>query len=275
MVEEFILNAEIENMDEALGICLNDLLIVMVFGKEINVMREFCLRKIIEEKFMQLVVPYNLYQHFQYSKDLWLCIYIRDVELPNLWATEMQSVTQFRYLALYVEQIKFKWISHLHDTLWEMTKLRHVNIGPFSFVWEDNDQGILEESSITMLENMKTFHTCCIPLNNMNLMFSGRLVNRHCWDVTNVVFSTLKNLSFNVVSMEEWNASKAFFPMLEKLVLKYCQNFKEITPCFVDMSTLQLIELVNYRDSLVVSTLTIKKEIEENTGCDSLQILIS
>ncbi|XP_055818488.1 putative late blight resistance protein homolog R1C-3 [Solanum dulcamara] len=475
MAEEFVLNAETENMEEASRVCLNDLLnrsLVIVSERKIDgdiescilhdVVREFCLRKLTEEKFMQLAMPYNPYQHLQYSKDSRLCIYIHDdlvkqlddseyqldkipmlnsketnslefiahpkfntwnnwsnplhllvklrfvrvlhlldVELPNSWATAMKSLTQLRYLALYVEQFEFKWISHLHDlqtlqlrsrkklhlkaaTLWEMTKLRHVNIGRFSFVWEDNDQGILEESSPTMLENLKTFHTCCIPLNNMNPMFPGMFLNSipltnmnprfwwrfpnleklslrvkyvpeyplfpipevhtrlhslslvlsltefwdsvgwesyfvfpsnlrrlclvgcflteemvsniarlrkleslrleggfplgesgHCWDVRNVEFPALKYLSLDIVPMEEWNASEASFPLLEKLVVKYCRYFKEIPPSFVDIPTLQLIELVNCRDSLGVSAMNIKKEIEETTGCNSLQVLIS
>ncbi|KAK6791980.1 hypothetical protein RDI58_011061 [Solanum bulbocastanum] len=110
------------------------------------------------------------------------------------------------------------------------------------------------------IENME--EALGIFLNDLPiLMVFGREINvmRYCWDVTYVMFSALQNLSFNVVSMEEWNDSKASFPMLEKLVLKYCQNFKEIPPWFVDMPTLQLIELVNYRDSFVVSALNIKK----------------
>ncbi|KAK6787300.1 hypothetical protein RDI58_015825 [Solanum bulbocastanum] len=42
---------------------------------ELNEVREFCLRKLTEEKFMQLIVPYSPYQHL-YSKEPRLSIYI-------------------------------------------------------------------------------------------------------------------------------------------------------------------------------------------------------
>ncbi|KAG5601791.1 hypothetical protein H5410_033161 [Solanum commersonii] len=189
MAEEFVLNVETENMEEASRNCLSDLLnrsLVMVSGMRINcdvqycslhdVVREFCLRKLTEDKYMQLTVPYNPYQHL-YSTESRLCIYIHDdlvkqldhpdyqldkipmldfketnslefiahpklntwnnqywnpldllvklrfvraldlmdVELPDSWATAIQSLTELRYLALYVRQFELEWISHLHD----------------------------------------------------------------------------------------------------------------------------------------------------------------
>ncbi|KAH0666349.1 hypothetical protein KY285_027555 [Solanum tuberosum] len=289
MAEEFVLNAGTENMEEASRVCLSDLhnrSLVMVSGMRINrdveycslhdVVREFCLRKLTEDKYMQLTVPYNPYQHLR-STESRLCIYIHDdlvkqldhsdyrldkipmldfketnslefiahpklntwnnrcsnplhllvklrfvralhlmdVELPNSWATAMQSLTQLRYLALYVQHFDFKWISHLHhlqtlylksserirlraSTLWEMTKLRHVNIDGFSVVWDVNDQGSFEETSTIMLENMKTFHTCHICLDNMNPRFLWR-------------FPNLEELSLNIKNVLEF----PLFPILE------------------------------------------------------------
>ncbi|KAL3335175.1 hypothetical protein AABB24_031393 [Solanum stoloniferum] len=135
-------------------------------------------------------------------------LHLMDVELPNSWATAMQSLTQLRYLALYVQHFDCKWISHLHhlqslqlksseiihlraSTLWEMTKLRHVNIDGFSLVWVVNDQGSFEETSTTMLENMKTFRTCHIRLDNMNSRFLWR-------------FPNLEELSLNIKNVLEF-----------------------------------------------------------------------
>ncbi|XP_015168415.1 probable disease resistance RPP8-like protein 2 [Solanum tuberosum] len=88
MAEEFVLNVDKENMEEASRMCWKDLLnrsLVMVFHWSSNadikycilhdVVREFCLRKLTEEKFMQLIVPYNPYQQL-YSKEPRLSIYI-------------------------------------------------------------------------------------------------------------------------------------------------------------------------------------------------------
>ncbi|KAH0749316.1 hypothetical protein KY290_028548 [Solanum tuberosum] len=440
MAEEFVLNAETENMEEASRNCLSDLLnrsLVMVSGMRIDhvveycslndVVREFCLRKLTEDKYIQVAVPYNPYQHLHSTKSR-LCIYIHDdlikqldhsdyqldkipmldfketnslefiahpklntwnnlysnplhlavkfrfiravylmdVELPNTWAKAMQSLSKLRYVALSVEHFELEWISHLPNlqtlqlrsnvklhlraaTLWEMTKLRHVNIDCFSLVWEDNDEGSFEECSTTMLENMKTFHTCHILLDNKNPRFWWRFSNledlslhvkcvpkfplfsipkdsvgrwesycvfppnlRHlrlagcflteqmilniarlenleslklelgiplgrsesyCWDVTNVEFPALKYLTLLGMQIDEWKVSEESFPMLEVLSIKAGFDFLEIPPSFQDIPALRLIELFDCNDYLVDSALKLKKEIEENTGSDSLQVV--
>ncbi|XP_016442760.2 putative late blight resistance protein homolog R1C-3 [Nicotiana tabacum] len=98
MAEEFVENIDSENMEETSRILLNDLLkrsLVMVSGRqEINgaieycslhdLVREFCLRRLTEEKyFMQLTVPYSSNQQL-YSKESRLCIYIHDELVKQL-----------------------------------------------------------------------------------------------------------------------------------------------------------------------------------------------
>ncbi|KAL3335160.1 hypothetical protein AABB24_031389 [Solanum stoloniferum] len=90
MAEEFVLNSETENMEGASQNCLSDFLnrsLVMVSGMRINrdivycslhdVVREFCLRKLTEDNYIQVAVPYNPYQHL-HSTVSRLCIYIHD-----------------------------------------------------------------------------------------------------------------------------------------------------------------------------------------------------
>ncbi|KAK4719019.1 hypothetical protein R3W88_017357 [Solanum pinnatisectum] len=162
MAEEFVLNVNKENMEEASRICLNDLLnrsIVMVSLRDYDgdiiccllhdVVHEFCLKKLTEEKLMQLTVPYKPYQHSN-SMESRLGIYIHDdlefivhpkfytwnrsnpfslleklklvrllkfmeVCLPSSWASEVQLLTHLRYLKINVKEFDFKWISHLLD----------------------------------------------------------------------------------------------------------------------------------------------------------------
>ncbi|KAK6787285.1 hypothetical protein RDI58_015810 [Solanum bulbocastanum] len=464
MAEEFVLNSETENMEEASRNCLNDLVnrsLVMVSTKKINgdiercilhdVVREFCLRKLKKEKFMQLTVPSSPYQHLC-SMNSRLCVYIHDdlvkqldhceyqfdkitmleskestkcfgecsrslqfiahpnfnpwkksnplpllvklklvrvlhfpyEELPSSWPIAVQSLTDLRYLEISVEEFDFEWISHLLDlqtlvvcsskfrrtspaTIWKMKKLRHVNVKKFSLVWDDNDKAIFEESSTTMLANLKTLHSHHICVDDMNPRFWWRFANleelslrvealpscplfpsvevhtrlqslnlvispreflgsvgwesyfvfpsnlRHlriggcfltkemilniarlkklqsltleggfppwiseytCWDVTNVEFPALKYLALHFMRMEEWKASEESFPVLEELSIRTGYYYKEIPPSFADIPTLRLIKLSDYMDSLGVSAMNIKKEIEENTGCDSLQVLL-
>ncbi|KAH0749308.1 hypothetical protein KY290_028540 [Solanum tuberosum] len=459
MAEEFVLNSETENMEEASRNFLIDLLnksLVMVSRMRINgdveycslhdVVREFCLRKLKEDKYMQLTVPYNPYQHF-HSTESRLCIYIHDdfvqqlhhhnyqldkipmldfkeknslyfiahpklntwnnhyfltlvllvrlrfvralhfmdVELPNSWAIAMKPLTELRYLALRVRQFELEWISHLHHLqtlklkssnnsmriraviLWEMKKLRHVNIDCHPVVWKYNEEGSFEECSTSMLENMKTFSNCDICLDNMNARLWWRFPNleelglrvgiepkfplfpipevhtrlhslslnlpstkkfisvgweryfvlpsnlRHlciggcfltkemilniarlkkleslklgwgfplgrsesnCWDMTNVEFPALKYLTLLLMRIAEWKASEESFPVLEKLVISGCGYIKEIPPRFAEIPTLRLIQLIGCMESVGVLAMNIKRDIEENTGCDSLHVLV-
>nr|XP_009800005.1 PREDICTED: putative late blight resistance protein homolog R1B-12 [Nicotiana sylvestris] len=458
IAEEFVLNIDTENMEEAARVCLNDLLnrsLVMISEKKLDgqikycilhdVVREFCGGKLREKEFKQLAVPYNPYQHLQYSKESQLCIYIHDdlveqldhseyrldkvpfldsvetkslefiahpafntwsrsdplsllaklrrvrvlhfldVELPRSWATDVQSLTRLRYLAIKVFDFDFKWVSHMHDlqtltvqksrrrflntspaAIWKMTKLRHVNLSEFFFLWQDSDRSFFEESSEAMLENLRTFGTYIICENEKNPRFWWRFPNleelslvivgvstiplfpipevhtqlqslelylpgsskfrssvggascfvfpsnlRHlsirgfclteemalnitrlrklerlklskteflgenCWDATDIEFPALKYLSLLWCNMRGWNASEESFPMLEKLVIQGCRDLEEIPLSFADIPTLQLIEVEDCMESVEDSAMDIKREIEENTGCDTLQVRIS
>ncbi|WMV34855.1 hypothetical protein MTR67_028240 [Solanum verrucosum] len=104
--------------------------------------------------------------------------------------------------------------------------------------------------------------------------FPVRKSENHYWDVTNVEFPSLKILILESVKMNEWEASDESFPVLEKLYLLFCFYFKEIPPSFADIPTLQQITLHNCNDFLVDSAMNVKREIEENTGCDSFQLHI-
>nr|XP_018625244.1 putative late blight resistance protein homolog R1B-8 [Nicotiana tomentosiformis] len=112
MGEEFVLNVETENMEEAAGVFLNDLLnrsLVMVSEKRLDgdikycilhdVVREFCGGKLREKKFKQLAVPYNPYQHLQYSKESRLCIYIHDDLVEQLDHSEYRPDKSLEFIA--------------------------------------------------------------------------------------------------------------------------------------------------------------------------------
>ncbi|KAK6787293.1 hypothetical protein RDI58_015818 [Solanum bulbocastanum] len=113
-----------------------------------------------------------------------------DVEFPYSWVNAIRQLTELRYLALYVGNFELQWISHLRylqtlqvkshkklcirgASLWEMTELRHVNIEQFSLEGEYNDQ----ESSTTMLENLKTFRTWYISRYDINPRFWWKFSN--------------------------------------------------------------------------------------------------
>ncbi|XP_019247993.1 PREDICTED: putative late blight resistance protein homolog R1B-16 [Nicotiana attenuata] len=304
-----------------------------------------------------------------------------DVKLPSSWVMAVQSLTHLRYLAISVEEFDFKWVSHLHDLqtlhvvsrkyvrsspsiIWEMTKLRHLYIFCFSFIWEDDDRAIFDESSATMLENWRTFRSCSIydtdpkfwwrfpNLEELNLYIQeepsrplfpvpevhtrlhslelyinynrgywklvetankfvfpsnirylhiqielpikglyqniARLRNlenlkleirdtfgEDCWDVSDIEFQALKYLKLlNFMDIRERKASEESFPVLEKLFIKHCIYLEEIPSCFEEIPTLQLIDVEQCRDSVGDSAMNIKREIEETTGCDTLQVQV-
>uniref|UniRef100_A0A1S3Y840 Late blight resistance protein homolog R1C-3 n=1 Tax=Nicotiana tabacum TaxID=4097 RepID=A0A1S3Y840_TOBAC len=98
-------------------------------------------------------------------------LHLMDVETSSSWVPTVKLLTHLRYLALYVkDQFEFKWVSHLHDLhtlkvasrktlfprssgLWKMNNLRHVNMRKVFLLLENEE----EESSETLLENLKTF----------------------------------------------------------------------------------------------------------------------
>ncbi|XP_060180906.1 putative late blight resistance protein homolog R1B-17 [Lycium barbarum] len=94
-----------------------------------------------------------------------------------------------------------------------------------------------------------------------------------CWDVSDYEFRALKYLNLQNVLVTEWRSSEASFPVLEKLIINNCKIMcGQIPSSFVDIPTLKLIKLICCDKSLQDSALNIKKEVEEMTGCDSLQV---
>ncbi|XP_059299462.1 putative late blight resistance protein homolog R1B-16 [Lycium ferocissimum] len=147
IAEEFVLNAETENMEEASRVCLSNLLnrsLVMVSRKKFNgdiescilhdVVREFCLRKLKEEKFMQLIVPYSPYQHSCPTESR-LCIYMHDDLDKQLDHADyqlnkvpmFQSAEEAESLELIAHPEFNKW-GNRSDPLSLLVKLRFVRV---------------------------------------------------------------------------------------------------------------------------------------------------
>ncbi|KAH0671782.1 hypothetical protein KY290_023968 [Solanum tuberosum] len=93
IAEEFVQSIETLRLEELSDICLRDLVgrnLVVVSKKRSNgkmkccivldQVREFCLRKITEEKFMQLIVPYSYPDEPEEQR---LCMYIQDCTMTS------------------------------------------------------------------------------------------------------------------------------------------------------------------------------------------------
>nr|GMD52716.1 putative disease resistance RPP13-like protein 3 [Ipomoea batatas] len=87
------------------------------------------------------------------------------------------------------------------------------------------------------------------------------------------VFCSLKYLFIDYSSLVEWEARNVNFPVLERLLLSRCSKLKEIPGDFVDITTLQLIEIMGCLPSVEASA----REIEEgqrDSGNDMIQVVV-
>ncbi|KAK4724199.1 hypothetical protein R3W88_026978 [Solanum pinnatisectum] len=162
---------------------------------------------------------------------------------------------------LHSLSLDFSLIQFFDSVGWEryfifLSNLKHLDLSCYLLT----EEMVLNIARLKKLESLK--------------LFMGFSFGSNCWDVTNVEFRALKYLVLHFVRMEEWKASEESFPVLEVLFIEAGFKFKEIPPSFADMPTQRLIELSNCIHSLVVSATNIEREIEEDTGCDSLQVVI-
>ncbi|XP_010320777.1 putative late blight resistance protein homolog R1A-10 [Solanum lycopersicum] len=187
IAEEFVQDIDTWRLEELSEICLYDLVsrnLVMVSKTRSNgkmkcciildQVREFCLRKITEEKFMQLIVPYS------YPEEQRLCMYIHDrtmtsdfkgsdpkefivhpkfsildrknpfrllnnlrlvrvlhlldIYLDNSLSAEFQSFPHLRYLAIFAKAFDLKWVSHLLHL--QTLRVRSSYIMISSVIWK-------------------------------------------------------------------------------------------------------------------------------------------
>nr|GMD44269.1 putative late blight resistance protein homolog R1C-3 isoform X2 [Ipomoea batatas] len=73
------------------------------------------------------------------------------------------------------------------------------------------------------------------------------------WKPSKQGFRELKALLISRSNLKHWNASGKHFPVLERLVLRYCWELKKIPINFVNIGTLKLIVLECCYSSLVTS----------------------
>nr|GLL37609.1 putative late blight resistance protein homolog R1C-3 isoform X1 [Ipomoea trifida] len=73
------------------------------------------------------------------------------------------------------------------------------------------------------------------------------------WGPSEHGFRELKALLISRSNLEHWNASSNHFPVLERLVLRYCWELKQIPINFAEIETLKLIVLECCYSSLVTS----------------------
>nr|XP_016451766.1 PREDICTED: putative late blight resistance protein homolog R1B-16 [Nicotiana tabacum]XP_016451767.1 PREDICTED: putative late blight resistance protein homolog R1B-16 [Nicotiana tabacum] len=119
-------------------------------------------------------------------------LHLLDMYLESSWVTAFQSLTHLRYLAIFVKELDFKWLSHLlhlqtlrvrssytmiSPAIWKMAKLRHVDINEFSITWEENERVNFVESSEIVLYNLKTLGMFYMSVAHMTPNFWEKFPN--------------------------------------------------------------------------------------------------
>nr|GLL44523.1 uncharacterized protein LOC109172861 [Ipomoea trifida] len=80
------------------------------------------------------------------------------------------------------------------------------------------------------------------------------------WEPSEPSFRELKTLLISRSDLKHWNASSNNFPILERLVLRYCWELKQVPLKFAKIGTLELIVLECCYSSLVTSAKQISSE---------------
>ncbi|KAL3533657.1 hypothetical protein ACH5RR_007178 [Cinchona calisaya] len=94
------------------------------------------------------------------------------------------------------------------------------------------------------------------------------------WEMREGEFPELKFLKLDSLNIVEWNASCSHLPNLQQLVLRKCKNLKEVPMDFVNIPTLQLVEVQQCGDSVEESVRRLKEEQLEY-GIEDLKVLIN
>ncbi|KAL0417026.1 UNVERIFIED_CONTAM: hypothetical protein Slati_3534500 [Sesamum latifolium] len=88
-----------------------------------------------------------------------------------------------------------------------------------------------------------TLAGCGIPWSSMNACHGFK------WEPVDGQFCELKHLLLEEVDIVQWEANDAHFPRLQRLIIRSCYKLKEIPSDIGDITTLEMIELVDCHPS--------------------------
>ncbi|CAN4121896.1 unnamed protein product [Withania somnifera] len=146
------------------------------------------------------------------------------------------------------------------------------SIGWFKSVFPLNLK-VLSLAGISLTEEIVSSIAALQKLETLKLFFVHFSYNPQ-WDLTDQEFKAMKYLKLELVDMNKWECSETSFPVLEKLVIKDCDQLEEIPSSFSDIETLRLIKLINCSKSVRNSAQRIKEEVECNQRYERLQLQI-
>ncbi|KAL2538527.1 putative late blight resistance protein-like protein R1A-6 [Forsythia ovata] len=111
-------------------------------------------------------------------------------------------------------------------------------------------------------------------LPNLEILKLEYAFEGEVWNTKDDEFQKLKFLKLNNLKFEQWNSSSDHFPVLERLVLRYCEKLKIIPSEFSKIPTLQMIEVYQCGEDVDNSALQIHEEQLEY-GNEEFKVIIT
>ncbi|KAK4394649.1 putative late blight resistance proteinR1A-10 [Sesamum angolense] len=93
------------------------------------------------------------------------------------------------------------------------------------------------------------------------------------WEPVEEQFCQLKYLLLEELDLVQWRTSETHFPCLQSLIIRSCFRLREIPSAIGDITTLEMIELVDCHPSAVTSAKQIQEE-QESMANDDLKVCI-
>ncbi|KAH0671779.1 hypothetical protein KY290_023965 [Solanum tuberosum] len=294
IAEEFVQNIDTLNLEELSEICLRNLVgnnLVVVSKTRSNgkmkccivfyQVREFCLRKITEEKFMQLI------GYPDEPEEQRLCMYIQDrtmtsdfkesdqefivhpkfsildsknpfrllnnlklVRVLHLWdiyldnslPTAFQSLAHLRYLAIFVKAFDFKWVSHLLHLQTLRVRSSYIMISPAIWKMSKLRHVDINEFPVTVWEEDDADHIVLDNLKTLGMCsMSAADMTWEFWKK----FANLEELKLHINEFEDHvHYHFCFFPLrLRCLSLSEIFLTDELVSIITNLRCLETLKL--------------------------------
>ncbi|KAL0417025.1 UNVERIFIED_CONTAM: putative late blight resistance proteinR1A-10 [Sesamum latifolium] len=162
-----------------------------------------------------------------------------------------------------------EWSEYQLEALVNLHQLEKLKL---LFKFSSHASKIINPPMLAFPEKLRelTLAGCGIPWTSMTIV--GELPNLEVlklrrnacrgtnWEPVEGQFPQLKHLLLEEIDLVQWEANEAHFPRLQRLIMRSCYKLKEIPSGIGEISTLQLIKLVDCHPSAVSSALRIQDE---------------
>ncbi|CDP05506.1 unnamed protein product [Coffea canephora] len=152
----------------------------------------------------------------------------------------------------------------VHDTVHPLCLLKAKQENFLSLITSDDEP----HASFHDILDFEDFDPSNSVLKLVSIVFEDTT-----WEMSDDEFPELKFLKLDNLNIAEWIASEDHMPKLERLVLQKCEKLNDVPIDFVEISTLQMIEVQRCGDSVEKSVMKIKVE-DKHFGTDDLKVLI-